>query len=239
MRSNLVGRMKRLLPHTSGNATMLVAFAMPVLIGGAGIAVDISQWYMWKRELQFAVDQAAMAGAWARSDSATESTYVTRATQEFNANLAATQGNTTTPVVELANYAGGTGNSVAVHATVSHELPFSGLLTGNAPNIYAYAQAVYEEVMEAYLSGLEQFCDSHYDSERRPTSVASFFVSRVDTKVDTALKAKLSEPLSDEERAEVDSLRGTAAIANAKLAYQRFLQRFAGPRWARLAARGR
>jgi hypothetical protein len=122
-----------------------VALGMPMLIGGAGLGVDVAQWYMWKRELQFAVDQAAMAGAWARSDAATEATYVTRATQEFNANLAATEGDTSTPVVELANYAGGNGNSVAVHATVQHELPFSGLLTGNAPAIYAYAQAVFEE----------------------------------------------------------------------------------------------
>jgi len=145
MRSFIRRKLAGLTGCTSGNATLIVALGMPMLIGGAGLGVDLAQWYMWKRELQFAVDQAAMAGAWARSDDATEATYVTRATQEFNANLAATEGNTTTPVVELANYAGGTGNSVAVHATVSHELPFSGLLTGNAPNIYAYAQAVFEE----------------------------------------------------------------------------------------------
>ncbi len=101
-----------------------------------------------------------------------------------------------------------------------------------------FSQAVYDKVMDAYISGLERFCDFSTGSERLPASVASFFVSRVDTKVDAALKAKLAEPLTDEEHAEVDSLRGTAAIANAKLAYQRYLERFSGPRWNRLAARG-
>lgn len=49
--------------NISGNALVLVAAGMPVLVGGAGFAVDVAQWYMWKRELQYAVDQAAYAGA--------------------------------------------------------------------------------------------------------------------------------------------------------------------------------
>jgi Flp pilus assembly protein TadG len=52
----------------SGNAMLMVALGMPALIGGSGLAVDTSQWYLWKREMQFAVDQAALAGAWARSE---------------------------------------------------------------------------------------------------------------------------------------------------------------------------
>jgi transaldolase / glucose-6-phosphate isomerase len=101
-----------------------------------------------------------------------------------------------------------------------------------------FSQAVYEDVMEAYVSGLEQFCESNAAASRLPASVASFFVSRVDTKVDAALKSKLAESLADDERAEAQRLLGTAAIANAKLAYQRYLERFSGPRWSRLANRG-
>ena len=117
MRSFIRRKLAGLTGCTSGNATLIVALGMPMLIGGAGLGVDVAQWYMWKRELQFAVDQAAIAGAWARAETATEATYVTRATQEFDANLAVTEDFHTTPNVGLANYAGGTNNSVAVSAT--------------------------------------------------------------------------------------------------------------------------
>ena len=84
----------------------------------------------------------------------------------------------------------------------------------------------YDEVIEAYLSGLEAF-----DGDlSRVHSVASFFVSRVDTEVDRRLDALGSE--------EALALRGKAAVAQAKLAYQLFKERFSGPRWEALAARG-
>lgn len=84
----------------------------------------------------------------------------------------------------------------------------------------------YDEVIEAYLSGLE----SCVDDISRVHSVASFFVSRVDTEVDRRLEAVGSEAAL--------ALRGTAAVAQAKLAYQLFLRRFSGDRWTALAARG-
>ncbi len=103
----------RLLASRGGNAALIVALGMPALIGGAGLAVDTAQWYMWKRELQFAVDQAAIAGAWAQSDAATQSTYQARARQEFASNLAVTKDFATKPAdlsVTRANYAGGNNN---------------------------------------------------------------------------------------------------------------------------------
>jgi Flp pilus assembly protein TadG len=147
MRSSTARFLKRLFKHlareNSGNTVILVALGLPMLIGGAGLGVDMAQWYMWKRELQYAVDQAAIAGAWARTQSSTEGTYVTRATQEFNANLQITSGHTTTPVVGVASYAGGSSNSVTVHATTTRSLPFSSFLTGRGTTIYAYAQATF------------------------------------------------------------------------------------------------
>ncbi|MEZ5695957.1 MAG: TadE/TadG family type IV pilus assembly protein [Sphingomonadaceae bacterium] len=136
---------KRLRRDKSGNAAMIVALGIPALIGGTGLAVDTAQWYLWKRELQFAVDQAAIAGAWARSDEDTEDSYIERASQEFTANLTVVADFATQPTVQLANFSGGSGNSVAVSATATRHLPFSGFLTGEAATIYAYAQASFEE----------------------------------------------------------------------------------------------
>jgi transaldolase/glucose-6-phosphate isomerase len=120
-------------------------------------------------------------------------------------------------------------------------LPAIEELTAEGVNVnitLLFSQAVYDDVMEAYLTGLERYCDTNAEASRFPASVASFFVSRVDTKVDAALKSKLEESLTDQQQAEVKSLLGTAAIANAKLAYQQYLGRFSGPRWNRLANRG-
>ncbi|MFZ9396347.1 MAG: pilus assembly protein TadG-related protein [Erythrobacter sp.] len=136
---------RRLSRSTSGNATLLVALGLPALIGGTGFAVDTAQWYMWKREMQFAVDQAAIAGAWARSDEDTQDTYTTRAAQEFDANIDKTGTFVSEPSVALADYAGGDDNSVAVSATARRTLPFSSFITGEGVTIRAYAQASFED----------------------------------------------------------------------------------------------
>ena len=112
--------MRRLRRRIGGNAAMLVAVGMPALIGGSGLAVDVSQWYIWKRELQFAVDQAAVAGAWARADAATQSTYSTRAGQEYTNNLQLTKAFASNPNISLVNYNGGSGNAVQVVVTGPH-----------------------------------------------------------------------------------------------------------------------
>ena len=87
MRKKLLQNLKALKGCTSGNAMMLMALGMPMLIGGAGLGVDFSQWYLWKRELQLATDQAAIAAAWAKTATNTSSSYQTRGTQDYYANL--------------------------------------------------------------------------------------------------------------------------------------------------------
>jgi transaldolase len=85
----------------------------------------------------------------------------------------------------------------------------------------------YAEVVEAYIRGVERLVESGGDPSSL-ASVASFFVSRVDTEADRRL----------DEIGGHDELKGKLAIANAKLAYQRYKELFAGPRWEALAAKG-
>lgn len=136
---------KTLKKSKSGNATLLVGLSIPALIGGAGFAVDTAQWYMWQRELQHSVDQAAYAGAWALAREESEGYYEKRATQEFDANQSKTKDFSTRPNIRIADYAGGTQNSVVVTATATRVLPFSSFLTGGASTVRATAQASFAE----------------------------------------------------------------------------------------------
>lgn len=92
-----------------------------------------------------------------------------------------------------------------------------------------FSLARYGQVIEAYLSGLEAFAEAGGDPSG-VHSVASFFVSRVDTEVDGRLDTVGTR--------EAQALRGRAAVAQAKLAYGLFRQRFSGERWERLAELG-
>jgi transaldolase/glucose-6-phosphate isomerase len=100
-----------------------------------------------------------------------------------------------------------------------------------------FSQRVYEEVVEAYLSGLEERVTRGAPIDRI-ASVASFFVSRIDSAVDKLLDKKIEATANDEERAGLAQLRGKIAIANARQAYQRYQRHFAGERWQRLAKLG-
>jgi transaldolase/glucose-6-phosphate isomerase len=100
-----------------------------------------------------------------------------------------------------------------------------------------FSQQVYEEVVEAFLSALEERAAAGKPVDRI-ASVASFFVSRIDTVVDKQLDDAAVRASGEAERATLTGLRGKAAIANAKLAYQRWQKRFSGARWERLKKLG-
>ena len=100
-----------------------------------------------------------------------------------------------------------------------------------------FAQDVYERVAEAYIAGLEDLVKTGGDPSR-VASVASFFVSRIDTLIDGKLADALKNPAAGLDANLARGLQGKVAIANAKLTYQKYKEIFSGPRWQALATRG-
>lgn len=98
-----------------------------------------------------------------------------------------------------------------------------------------FAVDAYAQVVESYLAGLEARAAAGAPLGAI-ASVASFFVSRVDTEIDKRLDAQVASGMLSAVAA--STLKGKAAVANAKRAYRLFTERFSGPRWAALAARG-
>lgn len=88
----------------------------------------------------------------------------------------------------------------------------------------------YQDVVEAYIAGLEEYAETDGADLSKVASVASFFISRVDTEIDRRLDAIGTE--------QALALRGKGAVAQGKLAYKLFREAFSGPRWESLAARG-
>src|SRR3981081_1407530 len=100
-----------------------------------------------------------------------------------------------------------------------------------------FAQKGYVQVAEAYLAGLEKYVKGGGDPSH-VASVASFFVSRIDSAVDKQLDEKIAKANDPTEKERLSALKGKVAIANAKLAYQDYKRLFSGPRWDKLEAKG-
>jgi len=100
-----------------------------------------------------------------------------------------------------------------------------------------FAQEVYEKVAESYIAGLEDLAKNGGDLKKM-AGVASFFISRIDTLVDSLLNDRIKKTADATEQALLKSLLGKVAIANGKLTYQRYERIFSGPRWQSLASRG-
>ena len=111
-------------------------------------------------------------------------------------------------------------------------------LTANGVNVnitLLFAIEAHKSVIDAYMAGLEDRVQAGKDISKIH-SVASFFVSRVDTEVDKRLDAAIAKSPANQET--LKSLHGKAAIANAKLAYRLFQSEIASPRWKALASKG-
>jgi transaldolase / glucose-6-phosphate isomerase len=100
-----------------------------------------------------------------------------------------------------------------------------------------FAQEVYAKVAEAYIAGVEQLATRGGDVSRI-ASVASFFISRIDSSVDSIIAARLKASKDDREKADLQSLLGKVAIANGKQTYQAYLKIFGTDRWKKLSSKG-
>jgi Flp pilus assembly protein TadG len=119
-----------------GNVLVLTALGMPILVGGAGFGVDTAQWYLWKRELQTAVDSAALSGAYSHAQN---KAYEASADAELARNVDVVQ--LTGKSTQLVDWNGGSGNGVQVTARTQRRLPFSSIFLDAAPTIEARATA--------------------------------------------------------------------------------------------------
>jgi len=100
-----------------------------------------------------------------------------------------------------------------------------------------FAQEVYEKVAEAHIAGLEDLA-KRGGKLNKIGGVASFFISRIDSLVDSIINDKLKTTTDAQQQALLKRLLGKVAIANGKLTYQRYQRIFSGPRWQALAAQG-
>ncbi|HEY1464252.1 MAG TPA: transaldolase [Terriglobales bacterium] len=100
-----------------------------------------------------------------------------------------------------------------------------------------FAQDMYQKIAEAYIAGLEQLAVKGGNIAKM-ASVASFFISRIDSAADSVINDKLKQSKDPKEQELLKGLLGKVAIANGKLAYQRYLKIFSGDRWSKLAAQG-
>ena len=100
-----------------------------------------------------------------------------------------------------------------------------------------FAQSVYEQVAEAFLAALEARVKKGQDISHI-ASVASFFVSRIDTLIDGQIDAKLKTESDPNKRTLLSGLQGKVATANAKLTYRKYQEIYGTPRWKALAAKG-
>ncbi len=188
---------------------------------GSGMDVEASYWQLVTSDIRAAL--GILRPVYDQSDGLDGYVSV-----EVDPGLARNTDGTTRAARDLDERLGEPNLYVKIPATAEGLLPIQTMISEkrsiNVTLIFSLER--YAEVMEAYLAGLE----AAEGDLRDISSVASFFISRLDVEVDRRLDA-IGSP-------EALALRGKAAVANGKLAYELFTRTFAGPRWDALAARG-
>lgn len=149
----MIAFMKSLWRDRRGNAMLVAAAAMPMVIGAAGLATDTIQWTLWKRELQRAADSAAFAGVYAKADNHSVSSAVSTDIQRNNkTGIAIKTGYPLISYPTSSNYT----NAVRVQLAVQKKLAFSSLFLPTAPTITAAGTAAMIDQYEYCLRALRR-----------------------------------------------------------------------------------
>lgn len=160
--TRLLRSLKSLARNDRGNVLILTAMGMPIMLGGAGFGVDTAQWYLWKRELQTAVDAAALSGAYTYAQSPAYD-FRASAQRELARNVDVVTVNATPASLE--NWNAGTNNAITVTATTQRALPFSAMLGVSPPLIRAMATAAIIPDGKHCMVSLDKEAESAIDVE--------------------------------------------------------------------------
>jgi Flp pilus assembly protein TadG len=135
--------LRKLAVNKRGNALLIAAGAMPMIVGCAGLASDTIQWSLWKRQLQRAADSAAMAGVYDRvNSSGSTSTVASTVAHDLTLNQHTWMSNLTGyPIISYPADTGVITNQVRVSLAVQKSLPFSSMFMTAAPTIIANSTA--------------------------------------------------------------------------------------------------
>jgi transaldolase len=194
-------------------------------LNGAGASIDEAYWAMVIRDIHSACD--VFSKVYDHSDGVDGYVSV-----EVAPSLAHDGPGTETAARELHQRIDRRNLMVKIPGTEEGLAPIERMIAeGRCINVtLIFSLDRYAKVIEAYIAGLEHLAQDPDADLSRVASVASFFISRVDSEVDKRLEAIGSD--------DALALRGKAAVAQGKLAYQLFLGAFSGPRWEALAAQG-
>ena len=137
----MISLLRKLWKNKRGNAIVIAAASLPLVVGAAGLASDTIQWTLWKRQLQRAADSAAMAGVYTRLKTNTQSAVTDAVTHDNSLNLHTWMALNASPTVELLSDSGQMKYPVKVTLTLRQSLPFSSMFMTTAPTITAVATA--------------------------------------------------------------------------------------------------
>lgn len=160
----MIKMLRRLWNDRQGNALLIGAACLPLIIGAAGLANDTIQWTLWKRQLQRAADSAAIAGVYTRVTTDTQSAVEDAVEHDKSLDLHTWMALSATPKVELLADSGQARKPVRVTFTIQQKLPFSSMFMSAAPTIKAVSTA-------ASVPGSGEYCVIGLDPSAKVTGV--------------------------------------------------------------------